>query len=332
MSTTLPASSILAAPAEEVLARCAICGGCDSLVVSRAGVLYNRPEEPATVVSNLCLGCGVIYTSPRLSRRTLARFYESEQAVRRAVPPIGALMTGEVSVKALGRLTPALPFLSPRARVLEIGAGDCRTIAAFARHLPEGSVTGLDPAFPTDATAPPNVRLVAGRLDDVTTPSGLEPPYDCIMGFHVLEHQHDPIAFLRRLTGLLAPGGVVYLEVPNTYRPWWRGKPVEVYFRTVHLFNFGRRALGTALHAAGFTPLVWATPARALRVIARVGASPALTPRRPTPGEVRVILRYFDWWRRYSRLRKASGLGRLAPLAGRAAWVALAPALTRAVQ
>jgi SAM-dependent methyltransferase len=284
------------------------------------------------VVSHLCRGCGVVYTNPRLSRETLARFYDQEQGPRRAGPPVTDAVTGAVSPKALGRLAPALPYLTPRARVLEIGAGDGRTVAAFARQLPDGHVTGLDPAFPGDAAPLPNVRLLAGRLDDVTTPPGLQPPYDCITGFHVLEHQHDPIAFLRRLAGLLAPDGVVYMEVPNTYRPWWRGKPLETFFCTVHLFNFGPRALVTLLRAAGFTPVAISTPAKALRVVARRGAPAAPPPRPLTGAEVRAIRRHFAGWRLYSRCQRAPGLGRVAPLLARAAWVALAPSLTRAVQ
>lgn len=332
MNTTLSARSLLAAPAEEVLDRCPICGAADALVVSRDGVLYNRADERAAVVSHLCRGCGVIYTSPRLSRETLARFYAQEQAARRSGPPAAAAVAGEGGPKAQGRLAPVLAFLPPRARVLEIGAGDGRTVAAFARALPEGHVTGLDPAFPGEATPRANVRLLAGRLDDVTTPPGLTPPYDCITGFHVLEHQHDPIAFLRRLAGLLAPDGVVYLEVPNTYRPWWRGKPMDTFFCTVHLFNFGQRALGTLVRAAGFTPVAFATPAKALRVIARVGGPAVLAPRPPSPAEVRAILRYLAGWRLYSRWRRVPGLGRLAPWLARGAWLALAPSLTRAVQ
>jgi hypothetical protein len=173
---------------------------------------------------------------------------------------------------------------------------------------------------------------VSGRLDDRHTPAALTPPYDCIAAFHVLEHQHDPIAFLTRLTGLLAPGGLIYLEVPNTYRPWWLGKPVEVFFCTVHLFNYGPRALGALLRAAGLEPVAWETPAKALRVVARAGAAPAPAATPLTDGDVAAIQRYFAWWRRYSRWRRTPGLGALAPLAARPAWAALAPALDRAVR
>jgi SAM-dependent methyltransferase len=322
--TTVPrGTSILDTRPDERLERCPICGGARAEVVCRRGVLYNRYEELTTLVSNLCLGCGVVYTSPRLSRDTLARFYEVEQSQRRRVQPLAELLARPESVKAANRVAFVLPHLGPAARVLEIGAGDGHTVASFARRLPGGDVTGLDAAFEADQRPAPNVRLVAGRLDDRTHPAGLAPPYDCIAAFHVLEHQHDPVAFLKMLAALLSPGGVLYLEVPNTYRPWWLGKEVEVFFSTVHLFNYGRRSLEVLARAAGLEPVAWQAPAKALRVIARAGAAPP--PAVPPLGtaEVAAILRYFALWELYSRWRRLPVLGALAPLGGRLLWRAM---------
>jgi 2-polyprenyl-3-methyl-5-hydroxy-6-metoxy-1,4-benzoquinol methylase len=323
------ATSILEKSPEERLECCPICGGGRAEVVCRQGVLYNRYEELTTLVSNLCLGCGVIYTSPRLSRDILASFYAVEQAQRRSRPSLAALLEQPESAKAAGRVGVVLPYLRPAGRVLEIGAGDCRVVASFARRLPGGEVTGLDAAFETDECPAPNVRLLAGRLDDRTTPAGLTPPYDCVAAFHVLEHQHDPVAFLRALAALLAPGGVLYLEVPNTYRPWWLGKDIEVFFSTVHLFNYGRRSLEILARTAGLEPVAWQVPAKALRLIARAGGatSEAVAPLEPT--DVAGILRYFALWRLYSRWRRLPLVGALAPLGGRLLWRALAAGPTR---
>jgi hypothetical protein len=116
---------------------------------------------------------------------------------------------------------------------------------------------------------------------------------------------------------------VLYLEVPNTYRPWWLGKEVEVFFSTVHLFNYGRRSLEVLARAAGLEPVAWQAPAKALRVIARAGAAPP--PAVPPLGtaEVAAILRYFALWELYSRWRRLPVLGALAPLGGRLLWRAM---------
>jgi 2-polyprenyl-3-methyl-5-hydroxy-6-metoxy-1,4-benzoquinol methylase len=325
VSATLAAPpSILATPPEEHVERCPICGGGRALVVARRGVLYNRYEELTPLVSHLCLGCGVIYTSPRLSRATLDRFYQVEQARRRRQPPLAEVLAQPESPKAAGRVAFVLPHLPPAARVLEIGAGDGRVVAALARRLPGGVVTGLDAAYEGDARPAPGVRLLAGRVDERTSAAGLQPPYDCVAAFHVLEHQHDPVAFLRALTALLAPGGVLYLEVPNTYRHWWLGKDVEVFFNTVHLFNYGRRSLAALLGAAGLEPAAWQAPAKALRVIARAGGPPGPPPAPPGAGEIAAISRYFLGWALYSRWRRLPLAGALAPLGGRLLWRLLA--------
>jgi SAM-dependent methyltransferase len=319
----------LQTPPDERLERCPICGGARAEVVCRRGVLYNRYEELTTLVSNLCLGCGVIYTSPRLSRDTLARFYEVEQARRRPLPPPAAVLAQPEAVKAANRVALVMPYLGPAARVLEIGAGDCRVVASLARRLPGGEVTGLDASFAGDACPASNVRLLVGRLDDRTTPARLTPPYDCIAAFHVLEHQHDPVAFLRALAALLAPGGVLYLEVPNTYRGWWLGKSVEVYFSAVHLFNYGRRSLDVLVRTAGLEPVVWHAPAKALRVIARAGGAPPSKMSPLEPAEVAAIFRHFALWQLYSRWRRLPVLGALAPLGGRLLWRTMAPGSAR---
>jgi SAM-dependent methyltransferase len=223
-----------------------------------------------------------------------------------------------------------LPYLGSTARVLEIGAGNCHTVVSFARRLPDGAVTGLDAAFERDVQPGSNVRLVAGRLDDRSTAAGLEPPYDCVAAFHVLEHQHDPVAFLRRLADLLAPGGVVYIEVPNTYRRWWLGKDVEVFFNTVHLFNFGRRSLDVLMRKAGLIPVDWQAPAKALRVIARAGGGPPLPVRPLRPEDVTAIRRHFSGWKAYSRWRRLPVAGALAPLGARLLWRVLKPDLDQA--
>jgi 2-polyprenyl-3-methyl-5-hydroxy-6-metoxy-1,4-benzoquinol methylase len=266
----------------------------------------------------------VIYTSPRLSRDILARFYGVEQAQRRCRPSPAALLEQPESAKAAGRVALVLPYLRPAARVLEIGSGDCRVVVSFARRLPGGEVTGLDAAFETDERPSPNLRLLAGRIDERTTPTGLAPPYDCVAAFHVLEHQHDPVAFLRALAALLAPGGVLYLEVPNAYRPWWLGKDIEVFFSTVHLFNYMRRSLEILARTAGLEPVAWQAPAKALRLIARAGGAPLGAVAPLEPAEIAGIFRYFALWKVYSRWRRLPLVGALAPLGGRLLWHALA--------
>jgi len=325
--------SLLALPPDEPLAGCPVCGGAGAARISDEGVLFNQYAELTRLTSDLCLTCGVIYTNPRHSRGLLARFYAEEQSGRQSGRPLERALSAPESAKTARLVEFVRPFLGGRARYLEIGCGECNVLAAFARRLPEGTLTGLDPSLAGDSRPAPNVALIADRIDEAHTPPALAPPYDCVAAFHVLEHQHDPVAFLRRLGRLLAPTGVLYLEVPNTYRPFRLGKPVEVFFSTVHLCNHGRRSLEHLLRASGFAPVAWdETHRKGLRVVSTPAPdrSPAPAPRPLTPGDVAVIRRYFALWKQYSTWRRTFPLRYAAPLFGALAWRRVARDLARA--
>jgi len=85
------------------------------------------------------------------------------------------------------------------------------------------SVTGFDRCTASIASARhrctfPNLHLVVSNLE---TP-GIKGQFDAILLLDVLEHVSDGTNVLRRLVGLLKPGGVLLLSVPNGYGPWQR--------------------------------------------------------------------------------------------------------------
>ena len=66
--------------------------------------------------------------------------------------------------------------------------------------------------------------------------------------FHVLEHTADPVQTLARLRSLLAPGGKVFIEVPDAA---WPGAPNNMFFRA-HTLYFTAHTLPQVAQAAGF--------------------------------------------------------------------------------
>src|SRR6266545_3851981 len=86
------------------------------------------------------------------------------------------------------------------------------------------------------------------------TAAEVDREFDVVTAFHVLEHVHDPHEFLRRLSRLLRPDGILVVEVPNvddalvsTYDiPAYR----SFYFTNAHLWYFSPRTLDGALASA----------------------------------------------------------------------------------
>jgi SAM-dependent methyltransferase len=101
-----------------------------------------------------------------------------------------------------------------------VGDLGCGYQAAFARTI-LGDAAGavlVDVALADDLKRDPRVQAIEGQLPDAlaTLPSA---SLDVVMIVSVLEHVRDPQRLLAEGRRLLAPGGVLLVNVPS-----WRGK------------------------------------------------------------------------------------------------------------
>jgi SAM-dependent methyltransferase len=142
-----------------------------------------------------------------------------------------------------------------------VGDFGCGFDAAFSRTI-AGDVAGLtlvDVALADDLKADARVRAIEGRLPEALAPLPAA-SLDVVLIVSVLEHISDPAGLLREVKRLLAPGGVVLVNVPS-----WRGKKfLELSaFRLGlspasemddHKMYYDVRDLWPMLVAAGFRP------------------------------------------------------------------------------
>jgi SAM-dependent methyltransferase len=118
---------------------------------------------------------------------------------------------------AVNRITGnLLPYikLGPEHRLLDIGCGSGRHLKSI--QVETGcTAEGLDFEIRDELlqrfSKPP---LVLRRGDFFSYDFGDE-RYDVVYAAHIIEHVADPIAFLRKIDGILKPGGVCVLETPN---------------------------------------------------------------------------------------------------------------------
>ena len=123
-----------------------------------------------------------------------------------------------------------------KGRLLDIGCGT----GAFLNMMKETgwAVTGLEPEV--------NARKKALELYNIQPAEpeklfGLEPAsFDAITLWHVLEHVHDLHNYMQQINKLLAPGGKLFIAVPNytsydatVYRECWAAWDVPR-----HLYHF----------------------------------------------------------------------------------------------
>jgi 2-polyprenyl-3-methyl-5-hydroxy-6-metoxy-1,4-benzoquinol methylase len=144
-----------------------------------------------------------------------------------------------------------------RGRMLEIGAGHGEFLA-LARSV-GWQVSGIEPSKTAVAHARlhQNLELVPTTLEAYTT----DEQFDVIYLSHVFEHVLEPSAVLATIKRLLAPGGLLALEVPNQFESWVRrlakvmrmrsGRERTIY-SIHHTLFFGPHQLAALLAHHGF--------------------------------------------------------------------------------
>lgn len=193
-----------------------------------------------------CHGCGAIFLAPVPDTETLQAYYNQTysvvmeryfRSVERKAPPL------------LAELQRRIPG---RGRLLEIGC----SYGGFLRKAQQcgWDVAGIeiDNRASAHGREKLGINVLCGSLESEF--HRLQPPYDAIVTFHVLEHVVEPMRFLSLCRELLRPGGVLLLKTPNvaswiakqTKSQWaWLSPPAHI-----HLFT--PTALCRSLEQSGF--------------------------------------------------------------------------------
>ena len=144
-------------------------------------------------------------------------------------------------------------FASPPGRLLELGSAAGHFLAAA--RAAGWDAAGIEPSAAEGERARDRlgVDVRTGTLED----HDLAPGLAAVVAWHVLEHIPQPLSTLERVRALLAPGGVVCLEVPNaqsTMARLRRGR-WPLLGLPEHVSQFGPASLRALLERAGLRPV-----------------------------------------------------------------------------
>jgi hypothetical protein len=139
--------------------------------------------------------------------------------------------------------------------VLDIGAGTGVFLARFLREAQPGRRWEALAVGPTDAAAHlRSLGLFEVREAIYTADSGLR-GYDLCTLNKIVEHLPEPVPLLRDVCAALrAPGGIVYVEVPDKLTVGHR-PPEDNILGALHCHLYDFRSLADLLERAGLVPL-----------------------------------------------------------------------------
>lgn len=232
---------------------CHCCYSANLETIPRSKDLHRVTSDakawpPGSLIAH-CRDCGLVQTvtTPEWFA-DIKRIYEeytiyhqgggTEQSVFKQQDGKGSLRSG-VIIRAL-QSDHQLP---KKGRLLDIGCGNGSFLQACSRSLPDWDLQGteFDDKYKEMVEAISGVSAMhGGKLEDVPG------TFDVISLIHVLEHIPDPIPTLKSILPRLAPGGVLFVEVPNCVR-----NPVMMLVSD-HCSHFSDASLASLVARAGF--------------------------------------------------------------------------------
>lgn len=223
---------------------CALCGDSEHVVVGRR----DRWFHPLITVC--CTNCGLVFANPMPSDEEVETYYRRDyrQHISGIDAPDGRyLMRAREGCRdRFHRIHPDMPR---SGRWLDVGTAGGEFLKLVQDHGYEA--VGIEPSASFAAFARKEYGLTVFNCGWQDAPIA-EGSLDIITIHHVLEHLREPMAALETFHRWLKPDGILYVSVPNIYRP--HRSPMS-RFHFAHLYNFWPKTLIMAGLKAGFEPL-----------------------------------------------------------------------------
>jgi 2-polyprenyl-3-methyl-5-hydroxy-6-metoxy-1,4-benzoquinol methylase len=200
-----------------------------------------------------CAECGVVRLYDRVAASQLHRLYAGYYP---GADPSPEELRGQLANPTFAHRRTRLEAVMPpaRRRIFEVGCGDGNFLAYLRGHGWQVHGSEYDPDTVELVRRRHGIELFTG---DVVGGAPEGTPFDVIAAYHVLEHVYQPAEWLRALRRMLAPGGVVHLQVPNHGSLTRRlsGAAWASVMFPQHVYFYSPQTLSALLRRESFVPL-----------------------------------------------------------------------------
>ena len=240
-----------AAEPKEAVTCCNLCGA------SRFVVLTHRDRYGFPAEAHACERCGLVFLNPRLTRDAYGRFYQS--VYRPLVSAFhGRLIDAHTiqddqRVYAAERVDCLRPFVSRDLKtLLDIGGSTGVVAARLAREFGL-TATIIDPS-PLEVAEARRLGLdtITGLVEQHDFGGGT---FDVIVICQTVDHLVDVAGTLARVRDLIAPQGLLFIDIVDFRAAYLRNWSVEDAIKIDHPYYLTESTMTTYLRRAGFEVL-----------------------------------------------------------------------------
>jgi len=200
---------------------------------------------------DVCPACGTWVNSNRPTADSLPAVYgENYWTTAQEMancPPLETRFESDMLDRIPAYLSAIVPHLGPGARVAEVGCGNARLLHELAKQGFRVTGTEFSPQIIARVARLTSVPILQGGVER------LEPgTFDAVLSIDVMEHAHEPAAFLSSHARVLRAGGLLVVHTPVHEKP---NDPyaysVGMIWKLYHLYLFSRSLIERLFENAG---------------------------------------------------------------------------------
>lgn len=229
--------------------RCNLCGGAAFIV------LTHRDRYGHAAPAAGCSRCGLVFLDPVMTREAYARFYA--ETYRPLVSAYHGRAIDARSIQqeqreyAVERGDLLAPYLTGRdyRTLLDIGGSTGVVAHALARRF-DLLATVVDPAPLETAQAHAlGIETIEGLIEAINLG---DRRFDVVLLCQTVDHLLDIGGTLRRVRELLAPGGLLFVDIVDFRAAYLRNWSIEEAVKIDHPYYLTEPTLVAYLRQAGF--------------------------------------------------------------------------------